>query len=91
MKDLIEHTRQTAGAAGIAGGRVRFEAESGEPGMTIVALAFALRADTIVLGNHGRGGPALLGSTVEQIARAAPCSVLTFWLPHERLSYGQHS
>jgi nucleotide-binding universal stress UspA family protein len=92
VKHVIEHPRQTAAAAGIPDDRVRYEAESGDPGMTIVARAFALRADTIVLGNHRRGGPALpfLGSTVEQIGRAASCSVLTIRSPHERLLYGQH-
>ena len=42
--------RQAVAAAGIPNGRVRFEAECGEPAMRIVARALALRADTIVLG-----------------------------------------
>ena len=46
----------------------------------------------IVLGNHGRGGATLpfLGSTIEQIVRAAPCPVLTIQSPHERLSHDKH-
>ncbi len=38
-----------------------------------------MKADLIVLGAHGRGGPPLagLGSTIQQVVRAAPCAVLT--------------
>jgi nucleotide-binding universal stress UspA family protein len=45
----------------------------------IARVASDMRADLIVLGAHGRGGPPLaaLGSTTEQVVRAAPCPVLT--------------
>lgn len=74
--DAIEHMRQAA--AGISADRVRYEAESGEPGMTIVARALALRADTIVLGTCARRGlDHLLGSVTDSVLRHAPCDVLT--------------
>jgi nucleotide-binding universal stress UspA family protein len=45
----------------------------------IARVAAETKADLIVLGAHGRGGPPLaaLGSTTEQVVRAAPCPVLT--------------
>jgi nucleotide-binding universal stress UspA family protein len=74
--DVIEHMRQTATAAGIPDDRVRYEAESGEPGMTIVPRALALRADTIVLGTRARRGlERLLGSVPDSILRHAPCDL----------------
>jgi nucleotide-binding universal stress UspA family protein len=44
----------------------------------ITRVASAMKADWIVLGAHGRGGPAVaaLGLTAEQVVRAAPCPVL---------------
>jgi nucleotide-binding universal stress UspA family protein len=76
--EVIEHMRQAAAAAGIPDDRVRYEAESGEPGMTIVARALAFRADTIVLGTRARRGlDRLLGSVTDSVLRHAPCDVLT--------------
>ena len=76
--DVIEPMRQAAAAAGIPDDRVRYEAESGEPGMMIVARALALRADTIVLGTRARRGlDRLLGSVTDSVLRHAPCDVLT--------------
>ena len=76
--EVIEHMRQAAAAAGIPDDRVRSEAESGEPGTTIVARALALRADTIVLGTRARRGlDRLLGSVTDSVLRHAPCDVLT--------------
>ena len=45
----------------------------------IAHVASEMRADLIVLGAHGRGGAPLaaLGSTTDQVVRAAPCPVLT--------------
>lgn len=58
----------------------------------LLAIAAEARADLIVVGSDGRGGTLLplLGSTVEQIVRAAPCPVLTIRLPHKRLSHANH-
>ena len=76
--EVIEHMRHAAAAAGIPDDRVRYEAESGEPGMTIVARALAFRADTIVLGTRAkRGLDRLLGSVTDSVLRRAPCDVLT--------------
>jgi len=76
--DVIEHMRQATAAAGIPDDRVRYEAESGEPGMTIVARALALRADTIVLGTRARRGlDRLLGSVTDSVLLHTPCDVLT--------------
>ena len=53
--------------------------ESGTPAARIVQYAERHRIDLIVLGTHGRTGVtrALLGSVAEQVARTAPCPVLT--------------
>jgi nucleotide-binding universal stress UspA family protein len=45
----------------------------------ITRIASDMKADVIVLGAHGRGGPAgaASGRTTEHVVRAAPCPVLT--------------
>lgn len=52
--------------------------EEGIPAVSIVAAARRLKARLVVVGTEGRTGlrRMLLGSTAEQILRAAPCSVL---------------
>lgn len=53
--------------------------EEGRPANKILEYAEAIKADVIVMGTHGRSGLAhmLLGSVAEEVARAAPCPVLT--------------
>lgn len=45
----------------------------------VVRVARSRRADTIVMGTHGRSGPAplLMGSVAQRVVRTAPCPVLT--------------
>ena len=51
----------------------------GAPGLEIVDVAAATRADFIVTGSRGRGRWAhfILGSTAEEVIRRAPCPVVT--------------
>ena len=58
---------------------ITVEVAAGRAHRQIARVASDMRADLIVLGAHGRGGPPLaaLGSTTEQVVRAAPCPVLT--------------
>jgi nucleotide-binding universal stress UspA family protein len=58
---------------------VKTEVAAGRAHRQIARVASDMKADLIVLGAHGRGGPPLaaLGSTSEQVARAALCPVLT--------------
>jgi nucleotide-binding universal stress UspA family protein len=58
---------------------VTVEVAAGRAHRQIARVATDMKADLIVLGAHGRGGPppAALGSTTEQVVRAAPCPVLT--------------
>jgi nucleotide-binding universal stress UspA family protein len=64
----------------------RIEVAAGRAHRQIARVASDMRADLIVLGAHGRGGPPLaaLGSTTEQVVRAAPCPVLTVRSPGGR-------
>ena len=52
--------------------------DEGIPAVSIVAAARRLKARFLVIGTEGRTGlrRMLLGSTAEQVLRAAPCSVL---------------
>ena len=67
-------------AAGIARGLgVEYEAHAvaGEPSDGLVAVAEAVGADLIVVGNHGMTGVRrVLGSVPNKISHHAPCSVL---------------
>jgi nucleotide-binding universal stress UspA family protein len=58
---------------------VSVEVAAGRAHRQIARVAAEMKADLIVLGAHGRGGPPLaaLGSTTEQVVRSAPCPVLT--------------
>jgi nucleotide-binding universal stress UspA family protein/quercetin dioxygenase-like cupin family protein len=51
----------------------------GEPWKAIVGEAEGTDVDLVVLGTHGRRGPArlLLGSVAERVVRECPCPVLT--------------
>jgi nucleotide-binding universal stress UspA family protein len=61
------------------------EVTAGRAHRQIAHVAAERRTDLIVLGAHGRGGPPLaaLGSTTEQVVRAASCPVLTVRPTHE--------
>jgi nucleotide-binding universal stress UspA family protein len=78
LESLVETQRR-------AGQRVTVEVAAGRAHRHIAAVATGMKADLIVLGAHGRGGPpiAALGSTVEQVVRSAPCPVLTVRAPQE--------
>ena len=58
----------------------------GKPSSTIVEIARNRRPSTLVLGAHGataRRATHPLGSTVERVAREAPCSLFIVVPPHE--------
>jgi nucleotide-binding universal stress UspA family protein len=50
----------------------------GRPAASIVEHARAEKADTIVVGTHGRTGLSrlVIGSVAERVVRLAPCDVL---------------
>jgi nucleotide-binding universal stress UspA family protein len=54
----------------------------------IARVASDMKADSIVLGAHGRGGPAgaAMGWTTDHVVRAAPCPVLTVRPSHRHTS-----
>jgi nucleotide-binding universal stress UspA family protein len=56
---------------------------NGDPREGVPKLAAALKADLIVMGNHGRQGlsRALLGSVTETVIRRVPCQVLAVRQP----------
>ena len=52
-------------------------AQPGDPADAILAVAEAVDADLIVVGNKGMQGPArILGSVTNTVSHRAPCSVL---------------
>ncbi|QDU97761.1 universal stress protein [Lignipirellula cremea] len=59
--------------------RYKYRLVSGNPSEAIIKLAGDLEADLIVMGAHGRHdfNRFLLGSTAEEVIRAAPCPVLS--------------
>jgi universal stress protein A len=63
-------------AAGLGGASV--QVEMGPAGPTILEVAKDLAADLIVVGTHGRHGPArlLMGSIAEEVLRGAGCNVM---------------
>jgi nucleotide-binding universal stress UspA family protein len=71
---------------------VRTRAGIGRSHREVLRRAAEEHADLIVVGDHGRGGAplALLGSTTEQIVRAAVCPVLTIRSRHERVTDARH-
>lgn len=78
-KWAAEELEDCAGKARAQGLRVRVALRTGVPHREIMALAREEDADLIVVATHGRGGidRALLGSVADQVARLAPCPVLT--------------
>jgi nucleotide-binding universal stress UspA family protein len=75
-ENVLAAALQKATFAGVpAGKHVRY----GEPGPTIVACAAEMRADTIVIGTHGRSGlkRLFMGSVAEYVLRSAQCPVVT--------------
>jgi nucleotide-binding universal stress UspA family protein len=56
----------------------RLFAVAGEPAMQILRVASSVPARLLVVGTHGRTGwrRFFIGSVAEQVAHAAPCSVL---------------
>lgn len=78
LRRLVEAER--AHHAHAEGVRLQFSAQPGtQPAEAIVTHAFAIHADVVVVGTHGRRGldRLLMGSVAEAVARTAPCSVLT--------------
>jgi nucleotide-binding universal stress UspA family protein len=57
--------------------------ERGEPARVILQVAQEIGADLIVMGTHGRTGfrRLLMDSVAEEVARLAPCPVLTVKAP----------
>jgi universal stress protein A len=57
---------------------LRVEVTEGRPAASIVEHARAEKADTIVVGTHGRTGLSrlVIGSVAERVVRLAPCDVL---------------
>jgi universal stress protein E len=53
--------------------------EEGRAANKIIECAETIKADVVVMGTHGRSGLVhiLLGSVAEEVARTAPCPVLT--------------
>lgn len=62
--------------------------ELGNAADTILTFAARLRADTVVMGTHGRRGydRLMLGSVAERVMRKAPCPVLIVNKPPNDLS-----
>lgn len=78
LRRLVEGERVRHAPSGAV--RLQFSAQPGtSPAETIVAHAYAIHADVVVVGTHGRRGldRLLLGSVAEAVVRHAPCSVLT--------------
>lgn len=71
----IELDRAVA-AANLGGATV--QVEIGPAGQTVLQIARDLQADLIIVGTHGRHGPArlLLGSIAEEVLRGAACNVM---------------
>jgi nucleotide-binding universal stress UspA family protein len=64
-------------------GEVNYFLVRGDPASEIVALANNYPCDVIIMGTHGRKGLArlLMGSVAENVARHAPCPVVTVKSP----------
>jgi nucleotide-binding universal stress UspA family protein len=73
------HTLQRyAQRASDAGVSTEFTQSGSQPGSTICELATTWKADTIVVGSHGRKGLSelIVGSVSNYVMHHAPCSVL---------------
>jgi len=75
---VLDHLRREAQSLGEINVPVEFHLRVGVPWREIVRAAEELGATLIVIGSRGRRGLAevLLGSTVENVTRHAPCPVL---------------
>jgi nucleotide-binding universal stress UspA family protein len=78
LADQLRRIR--APAADVA---VEHRLEEGEPAEVIPQVAREIGADLILLGTHGRTGleRLLLGSVAEEVARKAPCPVVSVRVP----------
>lgn len=78
--DLIDAARieLTRGVAAMGLMPAEVKVEVGPAGSTILQVARELSADLVVVGTHGRSGPArlLLGSIAEEVLRASACNVM---------------
>jgi nucleotide-binding universal stress UspA family protein len=70
---------------------VRTKVAMGRSHREVLGVATGEQADLIVVGHRGHGAAPipLLGSTVEQVLRAAPCPVLTIQSPHQSLAHAR--
>jgi len=75
---VLDHLRQEVESLGEINVPVEFYLRVGVPWREIVQAADELGATLIVIGSHGKRSLAeiLLGSTVENVTRHAPCPVL---------------
>ena len=73
-KDQLEGLRELVGDRAPCANVVR----TGSPHREIINAAVELHADLIIMSTHGRTGlaHALLGSTVEKVARHGACPIL---------------
>jgi nucleotide-binding universal stress UspA family protein len=65
------------------GAPMEHHVEVGDPAPIILQVAQESQCDLIVMGSHGRTGlnRLLMGSVAEQVARKAPCPVLSVKTP----------
>ena len=77
--DLTELSIRPLAYAGAIASWYRAAFVAGRAYREILRIAAEEKASLIVMGAQGRGGPALtpLGSTTQQVVRAASCPVLT--------------
>lgn len=75
-KQLFEQAHEITADAGYEG-ELTTETAEGKPSREIVEFAETADVDAIVMGSHGRDGPAriLLGSVAETVVRRAPVPV----------------
>lgn len=75
---VLREGMEAARAAGVPADPLLVEGSGARLADEVAQAAAAFRADLVVVGTHGRSGPArlLLGSGAEQITRQAPAPVL---------------
>jgi nucleotide-binding universal stress UspA family protein len=79
-RELVERAEQLLSKAGY---KTQTAVEEGDPKSRIIEQATRWKADTIVMGSHGRKGldRFLMGSVAESVSRHAPCSVEIVRIP----------
>ena len=84
---ILDNAMAVARAAGIPAEQDLIEAPGGRLGDVVAKAALEWKADTIVVGTHGRRGigRVLLGSGAEQVIRDAPVPVLVIRDDHPKL------